>query len=206
MTSFQIKSKSLTKNSDESSSEVGRPRSTQVNTSILESASRLVSELGYQATSIEKVAANAGVGKASIYRRWKSKAAMMIEVYRWQIPAELLISKSDSFDYRMKFLLRKLFDAYRNSAAGYILIGLIADSQSNEATKRELKSGIIQQRRKFLTEVIELGIQDRSLSAGCDVQEANDLVVAMIWHQLLIDKDKLNLSFTKRIMRILASL
>ncbi len=172
----------------------------------MESAASLVSEIGYQATSIEKVAARARVGKTSIYRRWKSKSAMMIVVYRWLIPEENLYSDSEAFDERFIFLLKKLFESYRNTPAGLILIGLIADSQSDLDTMKQLKVGIIQERKKILLEAIARGIQTGWIMSEVNPQEAIDLVVAMVWHRLLTDRDKLNTHFAKRIVKILTAL
>ena len=57
----------------------GRPRSDQVDQAILHAASSLLVERGLDAMTIEEVAARAGVGKSSIYRRWPSKAHLVHE-------------------------------------------------------------------------------------------------------------------------------
>jgi len=57
----------------------GRPRSTQVHEAILQSALQLLSEAGYERMSIEAVAAHAGVGKTTIYRRWNSKEELVVD-------------------------------------------------------------------------------------------------------------------------------
>jgi len=50
-----------------------RPRSDEVDKAILRATSELLSERGLDAMTIEDVAARAGVGKSSIYRRWPTK-------------------------------------------------------------------------------------------------------------------------------------
>ena len=52
---------------------VGRPRSVESHQAILEAALKLLAEEGMQGTSIEAIAAQAGVGKSTIYRRWSTK-------------------------------------------------------------------------------------------------------------------------------------
>jgi AcrR family transcriptional regulator len=49
---------------------------------ILAASSALLAELGYDGMSIEAVAARAGVGKASIYRRWTGKADLVLDTVR----------------------------------------------------------------------------------------------------------------------------
>jgi AcrR family transcriptional regulator len=62
------------------------PRSSRlradVDARILEASAALLAELGYEGMSIEAVAARAGVGKASIYRRWTGKAELVLATVR----------------------------------------------------------------------------------------------------------------------------
>jgi AcrR family transcriptional regulator len=57
----------------------GRPRSEQAERAIVEATLDLLAEVGIGALSIEQVAARAGVGKATIYRRWPNKEALIID-------------------------------------------------------------------------------------------------------------------------------
>src|SRR5262245_9961540 len=57
----------------------GRPRSAAAHDAIRGAALELFIEQGVGGTSIEAVAAKARVGKASIYRRWQSKEALLID-------------------------------------------------------------------------------------------------------------------------------
>lgn len=63
-----------------------KPRASRLNADldvqILESAAALLAELGYDGMSIEAVAARAGVGKATIYRRWAGKAELVLSAVR----------------------------------------------------------------------------------------------------------------------------
>ncbi|GAB2767687.1 TetR/AcrR family transcriptional regulator [Amycolatopsis magusensis] len=54
-------------------------RSERSRTAILSAAIELVTESGYAKTSIEAIAARAGVGKQTIYRWWPSKAAVVFD-------------------------------------------------------------------------------------------------------------------------------
>src|SRR5262245_22575212 len=57
----------------------GRPRSAQAERAIIEATLDLLAEVGIGGLSIEHVAARAGVGKATIYRRWANKDALIID-------------------------------------------------------------------------------------------------------------------------------
>ena len=54
----------------------GRPRSERAHQAILAAARELLIEEGFASLRLEHVAARAGVGKATIYRRWASKEAL----------------------------------------------------------------------------------------------------------------------------------
>src|SRR6478735_2856720 len=55
----------------------GRPRNPAVNDAVLAATRDLLSELGYQKTSIHAIARRAGVSVPAIYRRWESKEAVV---------------------------------------------------------------------------------------------------------------------------------
>jgi AcrR family transcriptional regulator len=56
----------------------GRPRSTEADAAILQTTLRLLVEQGYDAMSMEGVAAAAGVGKTTIYRRYPTKRELVV--------------------------------------------------------------------------------------------------------------------------------
>ena len=59
----------------------GRPRSEQADRSILQAAAELLAERGLGGMSIEEVAARAGVGKTTIYRRWTSRGTLALDAF-----------------------------------------------------------------------------------------------------------------------------
>jgi AcrR family transcriptional regulator len=60
----------------------GRPRSEEADRAILDAALDALVDDGYGGMSIERIAAKAGVGKATIYRRWNGKAEILVEALR----------------------------------------------------------------------------------------------------------------------------
>jgi AcrR family transcriptional regulator len=64
---------------NESSNKPGRPRSTKSHQAILQATLALLAELGFDSMSIEAIAARAGVGKTTIYRRYSSKEELLAD-------------------------------------------------------------------------------------------------------------------------------
>src|SRR5260221_12588060 len=60
----------------------GRPRSEQADRAIIDAALSVFAESGTEGLCIEKVAARAGVGKATIYRRWPGKEDLLLDAIR----------------------------------------------------------------------------------------------------------------------------
>ena len=58
---------------------MSRPRSAESHAAILQAALELVVEDGLRGTTIEGIAARAGVGKTTIYRRWRTKEELFME-------------------------------------------------------------------------------------------------------------------------------
>jgi AcrR family transcriptional regulator len=65
----------------------GRPRRVEADAEILDAARALLQSGGYGALSLDEVARRAGTAKSSIYRRWRSKAALAAEIVAHELPA-----------------------------------------------------------------------------------------------------------------------
>jgi AcrR family transcriptional regulator len=68
----------------------GRPRDPEADGRILAAASSLILMRGFESMTVDEVASNAGVGKATVYRRWARKedlaVAAMEQLYRDEMP------------------------------------------------------------------------------------------------------------------------
>jgi AcrR family transcriptional regulator len=68
----------------------GRPRDPTVDHRIIAAASELMLHRGFDSTTVDDVASRAGVGKATVYRRWPSKedlaVAAMSELFANEFP------------------------------------------------------------------------------------------------------------------------
>ncbi len=98
----------MTTVSDGISRKPGRPRSVQADQAILRATLEELAEVGFEAFSIEAVAARAGVGKTTIYRRWPSKTELAVEAIS-VIHTEVPVIDTGNFRDDLLALLRGAF-------------------------------------------------------------------------------------------------
>src|SRR6266702_1128101 len=80
----------------------GRPRSEEADRAIIDAALCVFAEHGVEGLCIEKVAAKAGVGKATIYRRWPGKEDLLLDAMAWlKAPLPVPAGRSVAEDLRM---------------------------------------------------------------------------------------------------------
>ncbi len=96
-----------TKNSDTSgtsSSAGGRPRSPHADRAIIDAAVRLLTQEGYKRMSVERVAAEAGVGKATVYRRYRNRQDLAAAAISHMLAGHALFELPDTGDTRTDLL------------------------------------------------------------------------------------------------------
>ena len=147
----------------------GRPRSERAEQAILDAAIEAVGENGIDGVSCEDVAARAGVGKATLYRRWAGKEDLLIAAFaslkrpmpqprgesvRADLIALLSVIAADSDDPRFtqRFsLLHGAGDRYPRLLARY-------------------REEIVEPRREFIRAVLRRGIESGELRPDIDVE------------------------------------
>jgi len=182
---------------------MARPRSPDTDQRIFAAAAKLVAEHGYADTALEAVAREAGVGKTTLYRRWPSKPALMAACYAHLVPAGDFGADTGSFAGDLTHLLGHLFRRYRATPAARILAGLIARAQDNPETLTALHGGIIEGRRDIITEAARRALGRGERLQVATPEQANDLVVALVWHRLLTDPNGLDDAYADHIVRTL---
>ena len=158
----------------------GRPRSARAESAIIEAVLTMLADgIGVEALSIEAVAARAGVGKATIYRRWASKDALIVDaVAALKRPIPALTGESVRADL---ISLLRATGRVQDSRAGRILPCLMPQVQRSDELYW-LYQEIIEPRREAARAVIRRGIAAGELRADIDVE----LVVAMLSAPLVL--------------------
>jgi AcrR family transcriptional regulator len=153
---------------------VGRPRSTRASQAIIHATLELLGEGStIEALSIEAVAARAGVGKATVYRRWPNKEALVIDaIARIKGPVPRLGGRSVRED--LVTLVRSAGRS-KGTREGRLLLAVLPElHRTPELGKRY--TAMVEEHRDVLRGVLRRGMATGELTRDLDVE----LAVAML--------------------------
>lgn len=152
----------------------GRPREDRADRAIIGSTLELFADEGYHALTIEAVAARAGVGKATIYRRWPGKKELVIEALA-ALNDELMAAKfhlPSTVEDRLRAVLHHLTIRDSESLLGRITPRMLVYSESQPDLYAEYFDRVILPRRRWLNELLREGVARGELRADLDVEIA----------------------------------
>jgi AcrR family transcriptional regulator len=155
----------------------GRPRDPEVDRAILEATIELLAEDGFGGLSIEAVAARAGVGKTTVYRRWSSKIPLVVDALsHLKMPTSVVIPDEMTTRDALVRVLSELVRAQGNEPTGRILAGLV-DAMSRDAELADaVRTGLVSSRRKVVFDLIERGIARGEIRPDVDLEVVADLL------------------------------
>ena len=155
----------------------GRPRSSRAHAAILDATLALLAEKGYERLSVEDVAAAAGVGKATIYRRWPSKGPLVIAAYG-KLPGLAPPDTGDLAD-DLTALLRSFARILETTPLPRVL-PILAGECLHDPELAKLLVPINTVRRRPLIDILERAVRRGELPADLNVEAAADLIVGPI--------------------------
>ncbi len=163
----------------------GRPRDEVARKRILEAAMELVEEVGFTNATTDAIAERAGASKATIYRWWPNKAAVLIEALREQVAQELPFPYTG--DLREDIRLQQVnFINLLNSRRGRIFKAFIAASQSDHEVAEAFRSVWVRPRRAEARSVLERHQAQGVIRPDADLTIAMDLIYGPIYFRLMI--------------------
>jgi AcrR family transcriptional regulator len=163
---------------------VGRPRSAVTRTQILSATVRLLEIRTVQSISIEAIAREAGVGKATIYRWWDSKAHVVIDAFMEHHIVKTPMPRNLPPGKAIASHLVSLIHEYAGWS-GRIVAQIIAEGQADPAVLREFRERFHYGRRALVREMLEeWRVADR-ICAPESVEALAELLYAPVYMRLL---------------------
>ncbi|HEU5231581.1 MAG TPA: TetR/AcrR family transcriptional regulator [Terriglobales bacterium] len=177
----------------------GRPRSEDARKAILRSTLRLLQETGFPDLSIEAIAADADVGKATVYRWWPNKAALVADAFSSSADEELRFpntgSVRDDVSIQMKHLVRVL-----RGRRGRIVAALIGGGQSDPELIQAFRDRFMMPRRQEAYETLRRGISRGELPADLDLDLTLDTLYGALYMRFLIRQSGLTEDYVDEVV------
>jgi AcrR family transcriptional regulator len=126
--------------------------------------------------SIERIARTAGVGKATIYRRWSGKEALFVDVVRTAEPPDAELPGTSMRD-DLVALLEQLRQRGLMTRSSALLHNVYAQMKSSPRIWAAYHATVIAPRRRTQLDILRRGQENGELRADIDVELLNDLVV-----------------------------
>jgi AcrR family transcriptional regulator len=163
----------------------GRPRSVRADEAIARATFEAIAEDGVEGMSIEGVAARAGVSKATIYRRYASKEALIVAIVGRLRPPPAAPADTGSFESDFKALVGG--QERRARDVGTLIVPrLIAATLNNPGFRELLIERMIEPFRARIAEILRRGIERGELRADLDVDAAVDFLHGSLVYRLIL--------------------
>ncbi|MGA7293399.1 MAG: TetR/AcrR family transcriptional regulator [Terriglobales bacterium] len=180
----------------------GRPRSEESRQSILRSTLKLLKQEGGLAElSIEAIAADANVGKTTVYRWWPTKAALVIDAFAASADDELRFPNTGSLQKDMSLQMKRLIQIFR-SQRGKVVAALLAGGQSDPELLETFRERFLWPKRRQAYQTLQRGIDRGELPADSDLDLILDSLYGPIYMRFLIRHDKLDETFADEVCEL----
>ena len=180
----------------------GRPRSEESRQSILRSTLKLLKAPGgFSELSIEAIAADANVGKTTVYRWWPTKAALVADAFSTSADGELQFPNTGSVERDMTLQMRRLIRVFK-SQRGKVVAALLAGGQSDPELIAAFRDRFLWPRRQQAYETLRRGVHRRELLPDTDLDVLLDSLYGPIYMRFLIRHQKLEEIFADQICAV----
>ncbi|MGF1472568.1 MAG: TetR/AcrR family transcriptional regulator [Rubrobacteraceae bacterium] len=163
----------------------GRPRSERARRAILDAAGELLERHGFAAVTVEAIAAQSGVSKATIYRWWPNKAAVVTDSFLELTAPDIHFQDSGSTPEDLRLQMQKLAQVF-SSDSGRVVAALVAESVFDAEVATAFRSRWISARREETRTVVQRGVESGEFRPDLDVEVAIDALYGPIYHRLLV--------------------
>lgn len=177
----------------------GRPRNVETQNAILSVSYELLLEIGFGAVTVEKIAERAKVSKATIYKWWPNKAAVVMDGFLSAATVRLPVPDTGA-------VFQDILDHATNMAQfmlsreGSIFLQIIGEGQVDTALAEAYQTRYIQPRRLEVQSIMSRGLGRGELKDDLDIALCTDLIYGPIFYRLLVTGDRIDDNYVKRLV------
>ncbi|GES34069.1 TetR/AcrR family transcriptional regulator [Streptomyces angustmyceticus] len=146
---------------------------------------------GFARMSIEGIARRAGVGKTAVYRRWRSKLHLVLDVVSAVAAAGMPTPDTGSLSGDVRMLLEVAARALRHPMASQIVPDLLAEAARSPELAAALKAALHDSQEGVAAAVVARAVERGELPPDVDTRLALDLLTGPLYWRLLVTRDEL---------------
>lgn len=162
----------------------GRPRSAEADEAIINAGLDLLATIGFDRMTMEGVAEQAGVSKATLYLRWSSKEDLIVAVIEHFV-SEITIPDTGTVEGDLLHLMQDAVRVYSGSL-GAVMPGLVSALAYSPRLAKSLREHFLKPRRAALRTVLERAVERGELRDDLDYELALDFIGGPLFYRLLI--------------------
>lgn len=170
----------------------GRPRDPDLERRLLAAAWSILTDQGYDALTLTKVAAEARAHRTDVYRRWSSKAQLVTDVLAQHLPAVTAIDTGTL----LGDISRYLDDLAASWSSSWIdgLVGLLADLRQDPDAELAFRM-LAERRGQSMRDALVRALERGEISELPDLQLAGDLLEGPLMHRRMIGRQPVTADF-----------
>jgi AcrR family transcriptional regulator len=182
-----------------------RRRTTQTRDRALAAAGAILRGDGYSRLTMERVAAESGVAKTTLYRRWPTKASLCMDLYLEVAGRELRDPDTGDVARDLRAIADTVVRLQTRTVAGPAFRGLIAEAQVNPGTRTAFLAEFAGRRRELTRRVLQRAIERGQIRADTEIDLVIDAIGGAVTFRLLQGHAPLSARFTAALVELVLS-
>ena len=172
----------------------GRPRDAATEKAILAASYELLLEYGFATVTVDKIAERAKVSKATIYKWWPNKAAVVMDGFFSAAMSRLPVPDTGSAIEDILIQASNLA-SFLTTREGKVINELIAEGQFDAKLAEEYRVRYFNPRRLDAKKILQRGVERGEIEKELDLELAIDLIFGPLFYRLLITGEKVDSDF-----------
>ncbi|MED3575924.1 TetR/AcrR family transcriptional regulator [Cytobacillus praedii] len=177
----------------------GRPRNVEAQKSILSASYELLLENGFQFVTVDKIAERAQVSKATIYKWWPNKAAVVMDGFLYAASERLSVPDTGSA-YNDILIHATNLTRFLTSKEGTIITQLLGEGQFDTGLADAYRDRYFRPRRLEARSLLEKGIDRGDLKKNLNIDICIDLIYGPIFYRLLVTGQTLDEPYVQQLV------
>lgn len=177
----------------------GRPRDPTAGDAILSATLEILTENGLAGLTTDAIAARAGVSKATIYRRWSTKDAVVVAAVE-RLSQRVPVPNTGTLRGDLTAIANALRAIFAGRDMARLVSAIIAQMSLQPALAEAMRSGFLAERRSAARTALKRGRERGEVRPDIDLDTAVDLIAAPFYYRLLVSGGTLDESLAHTVV------